>query len=483
MLQFLIYFLGLVAIGLAGWVNRTFGDPTIDQILFHLRFSDGAAVEMSTIFLFTFVVEVIAFPLLLAIAAALLHHVVAQVRPQWRKHVLRALPHVALLVGVAALLMQFSVFSYAAAQLEGDRFAQAYVNPAAVRLTDGKPRNLILIYAESMEDTYGEKALFGNDLLAPLRKLGGTSFDSYQEAVGANWTMAAIVATQCGVPLTVYSEYDIKRRDGGRVFLPGATCLGDLLQARGYRNVFMGGAPLSFSGKGTFLRDHGYQEAYGRTQWKEQGVKATELNVWGLYDSALFERARNKLDALHASGQPFNLTLLTLDTHNPRGFLSPSCASRGAKDFEGIVACSSSALADFVTFARAKGYLKDTDVVILGDHLAKPNSAFDKLQQEGQRRIFNLFIAPTRMQPNARELVAFDIFPTVVEMLGTHVDGDRLGLGFSALAGSSDSLGIGRASRSDFASLRGSGVYRALWSPQHLPAAVHTKLAAAIAAK
>lgn len=290
--------MGFSAIALAGWIGRNFGEPTIDQVLFHLYFSDGAAVRMSGIFLFTFVVEVLLYPLALAAVAAILHHAVAQVRPAWRNTGLRAVPHLAVVAGIASLLLQFSVFSYAAAQLEGDRFAQAYVDPARVRLKDGDKRNLILIYAESIEDTYGNPDLFGTDLLAPLRQLGGQSFASYREAPGANWTIAAIVATQCGIPLSVYSEYDIKRRGQERVFLPGASCLGDILQARGYRNVFLGGAPLSFSGKGAFLRDHGYQESYGRTQWKQLGATAEELNVWGLYDSALFKRARDKLETL-----------------------------------------------------------------------------------------------------------------------------------------------------------------------------------------
>ena len=427
---------------------------------------------MSGVFLLTFIVEVLLFPLALALATALLHRAVAQVRPGWRDNVvLRAAPHLAVLAGIASLLLQFSVFSYAAAQLDGDRFAQAYVDPGQVRVTQVSKRNLILIYAESMEETYGNPELFGTDLLAPLRQLGAQSFDSYREAPGTEWTIAAIVATQCGVPLSVYSEYDLKHRSDERVFLPGATCLGDLLQARGYRNVFLGGAPLSFSGKGAFLHDHGYQEAYGRTQWMQHGAKPHELNAWGLYDSALFERARDKLEALHASGQPFNLTLLTLDTHNPHGFLSPSCRDRGAKDFAGIVACSGAELAQFVKFAQAKGYLKDTVVVILGDHLAKPNPAEDKLRLQEKRRMLNLFLAQPRLQRTAQELAPFDMFPTLVELLGMQVDGGRLGLGFSAVSDRREVLSAERSGRDDLSSLRGSAVYRDLWRPRPATAA------------
>jgi phosphoglycerol transferase len=249
------------------------------------------------------------------------------------------------------------------------------------------------------------------------------------------------------------------------VFLPRATCLGDLLQARGYRNVFMGGAPLSFAGKGSFLRDHGYAEVYGREEWQRAGIRPGELNEWGLYDSALLERARARLEVLHASGQPFNLTLLTLNMHNPHGFMSNRCRSRGARDFEGIVGCTSDQLAEFVRFVQARGYLKDTTVVILGDHLAMPNSVYDKLQQAGERKIFNLVLAepPLPLPPDKQALLPVDFFPTLVELVGFPVAGHRLGLGYSAL-GDATVQPVQRPAQA-LPTLNGSAVYRHLWEP------------------
>lgn len=388
--RFVLYFAGFA---LAGRVRSTFDNPTIEQILFHLYYSEGAAVKMSRVFMLTLFGDVVVFPF-----------------------------------GVAAVLLQLSAFSYAAAHLAPDRFAQQYVDPRGVRLEPETRRNLVLIYVESMEDGYGDAAQFGRDLLAPIRAVGGESFAAYQQVPGVGWTMASMVATQCGVPLRVYSERDMKNADKRRTFLPGAVCLGDLLPARGYRNVFMGGAPLSFAGKGAFLRDHGYQDARWRNDWKKAGSRAEEFNSWGLHDSALFERARAQLELLQAAGQPFNLTLLTLDTHNPRGFLSPYCRSRNARDFEDIVSCTSEQLADFVKFMRDQGYLENTVLVMLGDHLAVPNPVYEKLQQGGERHIFNRFFVPQTLHPNTHELVHFDMFPTLVELRGLKVVGDRLGL-------------------------------------------------------
>ena len=79
--------------------------------------------------------------------------------------------------------------------------------------------------------TYADASLFGTDLLQPLHALGGQRVPAYRQSPGATWTIAAMVATQCGVPLTVYSEGDVRHDGNARTFLAGATCLGDILQA------------------------------------------------------------------------------------------------------------------------------------------------------------------------------------------------------------------------------------------------------------
>jgi phosphoglycerol transferase len=368
------------------------------------------------------------------------------------------------------LLLQFSVFSYAAAHFEDDLFGQAYRQPSAARLTEVGRRNLILIYVESLEETYSDAALFGSDLLAPLRSVGGQSLPAYHQSPGATWTIAAMVATQCGVPLAVYSESNV-REGGGRAFLAGATCLGDILQERGYRNVFLGGAPLSFAGKGAFLRDHGYEERYGKQEWLAAGARPPgtldpELGGWGMFDDALLARGREKVAALHEAGQPFILTLLTLDTHNPNGYFSPRCPRSPTESSDGafgrIVTCTSAQVAEFVRFVRDSGYLKDTTVVILGDHLAVGNPVDAKLRGVGDRRVFNLFLGAEPFPAREQPVVSFDMFPTLLEAVGLRTEDGRLGLGRSAWA-------PGEAARPEWLRrpnlppLSASPTYRRLW--------------------
>jgi len=199
----------------------------------------------------------------------------------------------------------------------------------------------------------------------------------------------------------------------------------------------MGGVNLDFAGKGRFLQDHHYAEVYGRDEWLDRGETLADMVGWGLRDDALFRHAKTKLDALEASGQRFNLTLLTLDTHYPGPpVLSDYCRQRGVKNYADLVACTADQVADFVGYIRARGYLKNTDVVVLGDHLPMTNPIDDKLKTipDPERHIFNLFVGQNAPRKNREQIVHFDLLPTILDFVGVHVSHMRLALGYSGFA-------------------------------------------------
>lgn len=473
-LRFLAYFLAFFLLGFSHWLGASFDSPSIDQILYHLHYSDGMGIDIGRIFLWTFAVECLAFPLAFAVAAVILQTMVSRMversKPRRLHRAVGAvLPAMALCCGAAALMAKLSVFSWIGYHFAEDRFSRHFVDPAQVRLRPqpGKLKNLVLIYVESLEETYGDTHVWGRDLLLPLRNLGGVGFGNYRPAPGTNWTIAGIVASQCGVPLRIVSQSDLKSGgDGARAFLPGATCLGDILHQHGFRNVFLGGAPLSFAGKGKFFQDHHYDQTFGREEWQKEGVDEKELGEWGLYDDELYARAKLKLAQLHASGQRFNLTLLTLDTHNPHGFRSPGCRRRGLKSFEDIVECASTQAADFVQFIQRSGYLKDTNVVILGDHLAVSNPLYDALRKIHDRRIFNDFISQEPVRKNTEDILPFDLFPSILEFVGFDVPRRRLGLGYSGFGEPETDRPKDRLTDLVLPSLSGSASYGRLWEAQ-----------------
>jgi len=112
--------------------------------------------------------------------------------------------------------------------------------------------------------------------------------------------------------------------------------------------------------------------------------------------------------------------------------LSAQCAQQGyAEKFDGIVSCTAAAVADFVRFAERNGYLENTNVVIIGDHLSRKNPLTPQLSQMPRRAIFNTFLAHDAPAPNRAQLLHFDLLPTIMEFIGYQVAGGRLGLGYS----------------------------------------------------
>lgn len=362
---------------------------------------------------------------------------------------------------------QFSILAFVHNQFGRDYFSENYLYPSKVQITKKtKPKNLVLIYVESLEDSYKNASLFGSNLLVGLEKLKGVSFAYYRQAPGTGWTIAGITATQCGIPLKSVSLYD--GNDQGqniKTFLPRAVCLGDILHSFGYRNIYMGGDALPFSGKGKFFEDHHYDEVYGREELKGSLTQA-DMNYWGLYDDDLLAKVKAKLKTLHEAGRPFNLTFTTIDTHGPDGHYSKLCRKRGVKNFGGIVECTANQVAGFVQFMKKNGYLKDTNVVIIGDHLAMSNPVSAKLEAFKERYIFNSFISSKPVSKNREEILHFDMFPTILEFLGFHIEDGRLGLGYAAISKDSELPPPGEYEEMSEDLLNESDKYLELWKPK-----------------
>jgi phosphoglycerol transferase len=471
------YFVAFVLICFLLWINKYFGRPDLDQIAYHASLGSDGLLASDPVVIGRFVRWCVAGPLVFAtIALGLewrgvgqrLRQRVPSSARQLAGIIASHMPHLLLALAVVYWVVDTSAVRFIGKNLGAgtDYFGAHYISPAKVSVQGAHTKNLVLIYMESLEAAYANPALFSEDRIAPLTQLPGESFARYRQAPGTGFTIAAIVATQCGLPLERMGIFDVNTQ--GQVvddFLPRATCLSDFLERQGYRNVFMGGASLTFAGKGKFLHTHHYDEAYGKEDWVAQGADPHRMNGWGLYDDDLFAHAKDKLRQLHAEGKPFNLTVLTVDTHEPEGYRSRDCKVRG-EPFEGVVECSAREVADFVAFIKQSGYLDDTNVVILGDHLARKNPVADRLETLPERYIFNKFIAKAPMHKNREEIVHFDLLPTVLEFIGFDARGRQMGLGFGALRANDAKPEADRFMKMNESLLNRSEAYLRLWEPE-----------------
>jgi len=437
LLQALLLFLLLFVICGARWFVRKFGQVEPDQLLYHLQQAPAAMLWSNQALARNFIVNVVLAP---ALGTAVIALVIWPVR-RWMRNrpkvavTSRAVSHPALLAGcvaVAAGWASTTMVAWSNDDVSGARdWIAAHYRWPEKMVAPKQKKNLVLIYAESLESAYVPPR-FAGGLLQPVTSLKGASIPHFRQVYGTGWTIAGIVATQCGVPLKPLGIFG--HNDLGEMidtFLPGARCLGDVLKANGWTNVFLGGAAGEFAGKDHFFRTHGYDRVLGREDWvrADPDVPVTD---WGVHDDYLFEQALVELERLQRAGQPFNLTLLTHGMHPPHGFLSPSC-SRPHGDMQDAVLCTSMLLRNFEQAAEQAGLLRDTELVITGDHLMQQSELSERLGPPQHRHVFNRFVPAPRGGIHAGVIDHFDLYPSLLAALGFELGDGQVALGCSAV--------------------------------------------------
>jgi hypothetical protein len=292
------------------------------------------------------------------------------------------------------------------------------------QFTSTPGKNLLFIFLEGFEAIYTDKDLFPG-LTPNLQALNeeGWQLDNMQQVEGSGWTIAGMVSSLCGTPLLYESSFGGNEVLFSRM-LDKATCLPDVLSSAGYQQIFMGGAALGFANKGNFLLEHGFDTTLGRHALVNELADPNYVSGWGLYDDSLFSQALEQFTSLAASEQPFNLTLLTVDTHHPIGEPSASCSEYDQIDNSILhaVHCTDYLLGEFLDQVKAHPAYEDTVVVLVSDHLAMRNNAFPLFPENYQRRLyFNVLNSSAAVE---QEIFAtpLDISPTVLHLLGVQHD-------------------------------------------------------------
>lgn len=299
----------------------------------------------------------------------------------------------------------------------------------------GKPRSLVYIYAESLESLFLNSSVFPG-LTPELNALRKSSFSlsGLKQAPMTDWTIAGMVASQCGYPLAVFraNPNDLGDKDK---FVPGLTCLGDLLAHAGYTTVYMGGADLQFAGKGHFYQSHGFKEVNGLQELQARLPTPAPTSKWGIHDDTLLPLAVERYRKLASSDTPFLLTVLTLDTHPPSGFISPSCDKAGypanPAPILQAVHCADRQLAKFIQTLESIPTSQEVIIVLASDHLQMRDDISPQLEAHQSERT-DLFLARgVPEQKIHRAGTTMDIAPTVLSLMGWNVP--ALGFGRSLL--------------------------------------------------
>ena len=153
--------------------------------------------------------------------------------------------------------------------------------------------------------------------------------------------------------------------------LPGATVLGDMLAAQGYKQVVMFGSEGEFAGRKQYFEGHGNYEVKDLLYAQQNGLIPPDYRVWwGYEDHKLYDFARQEVTNLANSGQPFNFTMLTVDTHFEDGYICDLCQDdHPGNQYANVMSCASRQVVDFVNWLKAQPFYENTTIVIVGDHL------------------------------------------------------------------------------------------------------------------
>ena len=277
-----------------------------------------------------------------------------------------------------------------------------YVDPADTKITFlEKKRNLIYIYLESMEMTYSDKENgggFEQDVIPELTEMAEENEDfsgSEDKLNGAyslpytTFTMGAMFGQTSGLPLKDnVQNNDMSTQDH---FFASTTVLGDILKDNGYHNVFMLGSDATFGGRRLYFSEHGDYDIMdyyyaNSTGWIDQDYKVW----WGYEDRKLFSFARNELNELSQDDKPFNLTLLTVDTHFENGYRCPLCKDEFGEKYADVMACSPRQVKAFVDWCKTQSWYDNTTIVVCGDHPTMDSDFCDNVDSSYQRRAYVL---------------------------------------------------------------------------------------------
>lgn len=192
---------------------------------------------------------------------------------------------------------------------------------------------------------------------------------------------------------------------------------------------------MEFGGRKDFYEQHGNYHIFDYNTAVEDGIIPKDYyEFWGMEDARLYEYAKQELTDIAQRDEPFNFTMLTVDTHRPDGYVCSLCENTYPSQYENVLACASRQADQFIDWVREQDWYGNTTVVITGDHLNMKVDFWDDIG-DYQRTIYNCFLnlpdGLEAVQTENRIFTIFDMFPTILTAAGVDIEGGRLGLGIN----------------------------------------------------
>lgn len=425
-LKLLVNYLIVAVFFIPEFIYRCFGNVDFYQLTFFL-FTENGTLGTDFYVLRTFFLWVVLRPAIIVLVSYVIYRFL--IYPKFRSAKLiqyyKLILPIMLFIGIGYNFISYGGHLFAK-RLVGEDLMPSYFAALPNTTSDSKSKNnLILLYIESLENTFSNEDVFGRNLNSPLDSKLGISPYKIKQAPGTGWTTAGMIASQCGMPLASFMGNNLRSR--AAPIFGNLSCIGDILEMNNYKQAFFVGPDLKFSGMDKFYLNHGFSEAYGKNEIFKSLHKNEFRTGWGggVNDDILLEIAYEHIKSDLEKQNYFNVTIATTDNHAPDGILSPRCQTENlTTQLAEVVLCTNKSVAKFIDKLKALDVFENTVLVVMGDH-----KFMGELGTEERSVYFNYFGSNTKeLKPTIFELTHFDVFPTLLQLtLGVETNRAHLG--------------------------------------------------------
>ena len=221
--------------------KKFFGEIGIDTIIFQLSVPLDGTGEIEK-YIYCFIIKVIFQLIFLDSLFFWVFYKLNYKSEVLNKSLKHVKPYLAVCMSVIILIYannQLKFIEYISISLHKTTFYEDnYVYPSDDNIQAIDKRNLIMIYMESMEETYSHIEKNGKtyNLIPNLTKLAeenlcfinSTNNGGMLSAYGCSWTMGALFGSETGIPMNL--AIDGNDMEKYKKFLPGIVTLGDVLE-------------------------------------------------------------------------------------------------------------------------------------------------------------------------------------------------------------------------------------------------------------
>lgn len=316
--------------------------------------------------------------------------------------------------------------------VNSELYKSQFIKPERIGVHDPtNNKNLIVIFVESMENNFENYTPEINY----WKKQGMNFMPGGESVAGTSWTIAGMTAALCGVPVNLpldITEYHGKLPS----FLPGTTCIMELLEKSGYNQIYLQGSSAEFTQKRDFWTYHGNVEIVDDSIIKHKLHLPNNYHVfWGVEDRRTFAVTKQKLDSLAVLEAPFASYVLTVNTHQPDGLLDSACHYEENSPYKNALRCSSKQLGDFLQWVKEQSWFANTIVLLAGDHVMQMLSPKVGLPNDEPLYTTVFFLnAPDGDYKANRSFSNLDLAPSILEALGWELPEHGFALGRSLFA-------------------------------------------------